>query len=304
MNMNDRYRDLHIHWYRDHAMEGKMKRTQFLAGIFVVGCAISGNAISEDRITTCDACNASQFPNAALSVVSYGSEYVYVVNRGPRVIKRFFVIKESEPGYSIAEATEVSTEPAVVEDINAVLDFHEGVTASKSVPFSMIPMPSGHGVDSALDIIYSSNRLALEQGVHDHVTNNFMALVAGVAINDPASIADLLNGGAGFLTVEFPNGSKYTFKIEDGTELSGDGAVVLVDSVEGSGIDANGKPIPESSSDLPGINRSGPGVSDYVDLANRMGVDVGLSPSCNAVAEFSCQIIGNNLDCSYKVTCQ
>lgn len=279
-------------------------RMSIVASLFVAACGFTESVLSEDRITTCDYCSGSQYPNAALSVVSYGSEYVYVVNRGPRVIKRFFVIKESEPGYSIAEATEVSPDPQVVEDINHVLDFHEGVTASKSVPFSQIPMPSGHGINSALDIINSSNRMALEQGVHDHVTNNFMALLAGVAINDPASLADLLEGGEGFLTVEFPDGSKYTFKVEDGTELSGDGAVVLVDSVEGSGIDGSGKPIPESTSDLPGINRTGAGVPDYVDLANRMGVDVGLMPSCTAVAEFSCQVTGNHLDCSYTVKCQ
>lgn len=265
---------------------------------------INGAAISKDRITVCDSCNSTQYSDAALGVARDGTESIHVVNRGSRVIKRFLVKRESGSGHSDAAVTEVSTDPDVVSDIYQILDFHEAVTANRHVDVNMIPMPSGHGIDSALDIVHSSNGMTLKQGVRAYVMDNYMALIESIAVDSPASLADLLEGARGLLTVEFPDGSAYTFNVMDGVELSDGSAVVVVESQEGSGIDANGRPIPESPANLPGINRSGQGVTGYVQLASNMGIAVERLSNCTAEAEFGCQVIRDQLECSYTVECQ
>jgi len=261
-------------------------------------CPQIGHA--EDRITTCDYCTASQYPNAALSVVSYGTEYVYVVNRPTRTIKRFLVIIESEPGHSISEATEVATEPGMVQDIQKLLDFHEFVAKSRTVPSALV----GTNVDSALDIVHSSARMDVEQAVYQFYVDNAIPLIAGSAINNPTSIVTMLEGGDGLLTIEFPNGSEYSFKITDITNLTNGDPTIMVDSVLGSGRDGDGKTIPESTGDLPGITRTGDSAPDYVDLVNRMGISVEVLPRCKVTATFACQVVGSELHCSINLACQ
>lgn len=256
-----------------------------VVGTLALLIAFEVSAYSGDRVVLCDHCGTyNSYQNAALNAVSYGSERLYVVNRPSRVIKRYFVIKESEPGYSVSEATEVDPSQEDLEQINAALDVYVFIKNGGNPSFDEIKpyLPSGyHDLDSALDFApHSTRRGALRDAVRAWASDGISGVLTTVLVGAVKIIFSFVDGS---IIVHFPDGSKYRFDFAE-LNFSGDGEP-LADYNAVEARDAEGNRVPENG-DLSGLNIEGSVgvINEWGDLAERLGWELQqLINSCNRV---------------------
>lgn len=249
-----------------------MLRRIFVASMLM--CAFStASAYSGDRAVLCDHCSThSQFDNAALEAVSYGDERVYVINRISGEIKRYYVIKESEPGYTIAEATEIDPDPSDLDDINNALDVYtfvknlSGPSLDELQPY----LPSGYGgYDSVLDYApFETRRGVLRDAVNAWASDGILGILNTTLVQVLSKIYNSF-GIPITLVVTFPDGSTYKLNFSS-INLSGDGQP-YADYVLVEARDDEGNQVPESGN-LSGLNYDGDRdtINRWGDLADEL----------------------------------
>lgn len=217
---------------------------------------------------------------------------IYVANLDSGELRKFNVIKHSEPGYYHQEAWEIAIDSELESDFG---DFYNYFTQFNSSSQSVAVASSGISFESAYELVGNTQN---QEELHDYIVNNhplingIFEITAGFFSVVDASGSNF--GGLLTVLVIFPDGSEGVFNIE----VIGIGISKWV-PVEGTFYDDDGNEIFFEISDYDGQSGSTSGGTTGF-LINRLssggwGVSIsGSGTSCS----WSCGGTACSLTCS------
>jgi hypothetical protein len=185
-------------------------------GLLFAACLaiLSTTALASDTVTvTCFNCGEIQYQNTASSAIQSGHATVYVADLHRRELRKYTVIKEQEPGYTLTHVqlqdldSEDQSEWSQMLHVLHLVDQQKALDASNS--------PNGaNGIDSAVTLGANwSLRGSADNWVISQLSwvGGFNAL-AGTRFNPLRLVGDL-SSLAGRVEVKFPDGSSAMFDV-------------------------------------------------------------------------------------------
>jgi|GEM_PF-6041106 len=249
------------------------------------------------EVAICDHCSGSQYSQAAAAAGCPTEADVYVVNRPGRAIKHYTTVCSYDPNQTIEQAFESSGDPSITSRLYEVVDFYNWLGSVSKVDYGDLPDPP------------STVNTAVDMGQLPGVQNNVGVSIANWAIahapvNMPSGSNDILDGLSQTITVHFPDGSSWQFDLTRSGRDDEGNLVATYRAVPGSGVDAEGRPIPTTQTTF--LNRSpmnGTDAGNYIALGERL--DIELARKCTTTVFLDgCVDIDNGVSCTAHVKCQ
>ncbi len=252
-------------------------------------------------IQQCDICSAE--PDWQSAAIGYAPDVppsggsvscdVYIANMNSGVLKKYQVIKHSEPGFYNETAWSRTVEAQMAQDFST---FYNGLqqwvstTQNITIPVGVTP------VDSAYDLPDSSQNATAVSNYIDNNHSLFSAMMGALAgVNSVTSATGLNFGHLIRITVTFSDGSQGVFEVE----VTGIGAAHW-EVVDGTLYDADGNEVFLDSDDYSGQNGSTSGATTtaLLDRLVRAGYGVHISGDTSSLqCTWSCTGDSCTLNC-------
>lgn len=246
----------------------------FMKKIIFTFLLLSQTIFAMDQITLCDYCSDQRMTDKALASIDNG--FVIVVNRPSSIINRYYVLREHEPGQSIASAYLTNIDPNDEDKISRVVQAYNALRALKAVNASELPLDVEYQGWGALDFAGNGDMSALENAVTSYVSRSTFGHLTSVS---NLVIQSILHNLQNTITIKFDDGSSFKFiLVRFETDIDGNGQVTSRYRVlSETGKDEIGKPIPRNRNGFSGITRTGSRdyLNDWIEAARRYGIQIG-----------------------------
>lgn len=276
---------------------GLARKLAAIALMFSFGAASA--MANEARVTSCSGCSAMSKQNAAIAAAPpwNGTYDVYLTDNESRSVEKYEVLRESEPGFSLTQATLVPVEREVATFVADYWSMRDTYASSviEVPPGSAPSLPDflGNPAVSGDTRIFLSGHLTTLVSFPSNWSLIFSQFVTG---RTPALPSQGIT-----VTLRFPDGGTVdvtlTLHVNVSTDTLG---VTTMQIVPGSAM-LNGVSIPTSPQGYNGYERGGSQhrttIEDLVRLARMWGIPVTCATTRSSY-RFVCDAQGN---CRHEV---